>query len=258
MKEENVLFYKMVDWEKRLKREKDSFKELLREYDPSVSKLLDLGCGVGHHLIEFAKWGFHGLGIDFSEESIDEARKRANEAGLNHLLDFSVGDMRELSEFAGSEKYEFIMCIGNSFALFTLEERTEIINQSIEMLKPGGQILIQVVNYLKFDVESEWTINPKIFRNSEGLLHFFVRILEWESEKKDKVKMYVQSLIQKEDNLEEFEQIQRIAEFFVVRKNDFAFFDNNDNFKINFYGDYNKTPFQEEDSNDLIISIEKS
>ena len=257
MKEETVLFYKMVDWEKRLKKERDSFKEILDKYEPSNSKILDLGCGVGHHLIEFAKWGFQGLGIDSSEESIDEAIERTKEAGLSQKLDFSVGDMRDLSKFADIGKYDLIMCIGNSFALFTLDERSEIIKQSIGMLKPGGQILIQVVNYLKFDDKSEWTINPKIFRNKEGQLHFFVRILEWENEDKDKIKMYVQSLVQKKEDSDEFAQNQRIADFFVVRKSDFLQFENNTNLEINYYGEYNKSPYQEKESNDLIIIVKK-
>ena len=65
MFDESNLFYKMVDWEKRLERETAFFKKNLENLPPSEGEILDLGCGIGHHLTMFAQWGYKGLGLDF-------------------------------------------------------------------------------------------------------------------------------------------------------------------------------------------------
>ncbi len=257
MSKDSNLFYKMVDWEKRLDREKNFFLNLVKNFKPSENNVLDLGCGIGHHLILLANWGYHGYGIDYSEESIDLAIKRMKEYNLEHLLNFSFGDMRYLQEIISDKKFDLIICLGNSFALFSQEERHNIIKQAIASLKPGGKIVIQVVNYLKNKEKSVWTINPKAFRDTNGLISFFVRILEWLDVDKEKVRMYVQRLKQQENNLEEFEQSQKTTEFFVVRDEDFRIFSEDNNLKFRFLGDFNYSSFDEEKSNDLIILIEK-
>ncbi|MBC7194491.1 MAG: class I SAM-dependent methyltransferase, partial [Caldisericia bacterium] len=41
----------------------------------AFDKTLDLGCGIGRHLIEIGKRGFFGVGIDFNERYIDLANR---------------------------------------------------------------------------------------------------------------------------------------------------------------------------------------
>ncbi|MHA2256190.1 MAG: hypothetical protein ACXAAM_08965, partial [Candidatus Heimdallarchaeaceae archaeon] len=156
-----------------------------------------------------------------------------------------------------NRKFDLIICIGNSFALFPLEERIDIIDQAIQVLKPSGKIILQVVNYLKHGTESEWTINPNVFRNEEGMLSFFVRILEWSNNRKEKVNMYVQKLHQDTNNPKEFVQSQKDTEFFVVRKSDFISLENERELDICYLGDFSSKEFEEEKSNDLIVIIEK-
>jgi SAM-dependent methyltransferase len=40
--------------------------------------LLDIGCGTGHHLVEFRKAGYHVTGLDQSSAMLEEARKQLN------------------------------------------------------------------------------------------------------------------------------------------------------------------------------------
>jgi SAM-dependent methyltransferase len=257
MFDESNLFYKMVDWEKRLEREKSFFKQKLESVNPSEGEILDLGCGIGHHLTMFAHWGHKGLGLDFSEASIEIAINKAKEDKIEHLIEYAYADMRELLKSVENRKFDLIICIGNSFALFPLEERIDIIDQAIQVLKPSGKIILQVVNYLKHGTESEWTINPNVFRNEEGMLSFFVRILEWSNNRKEKVNMYVQKLHQDTNNPKEFVQSQKDTEFFVVRKSDFISLENERELDICYLGDFSSKEFEEEKSNDLIVIIEK-
>jgi SAM-dependent methyltransferase len=247
----------MVDWEKRLEREKFFFRRILESIPPSEGDILDLGCGIGHHLSLFAQWGYKGLGIDFSETSVEIASKKAKEDKLEHLLEYIFADMRDLHNTIEDRKFDLIICIGNSFALFPLEERLSIVEQAITALRPGGKIILQVVNYLKHAEDTEWIINPSVFRNDNRLLSFFVRILEWTDDKKDKVNMYVQRLHQDENNPKEFIQSQKETEFFVLRKSDFESLKEREGIQFKYLGNYSENEYDEEKSNDLIVVIEK-
>lgn len=60
----------------------------------NYSKVLDLGCGNGRHLIFFAEQGFDVTGIDISREAIEIAGAWINKKGLNAEL--IVGDVKSL------------------------------------------------------------------------------------------------------------------------------------------------------------------
>ena len=218
MFDESNLFFKMVDWNKRLERERRFFKDYLKDILLDEGEILDLGCGIGHHLMMFAEWGFKGLGVDLSETSIELAKQKAVEAKVNHLLEYLFADMREFSKSISERRFDLIICIGNSLALFSLEERRSIVNQAISALKPGGKLILQTVNYMKYSEDTEWTINPNVFRNEEDLLSFFVRILEWADKKKEKVFMHVQRLHQDSKDTSYFNHSQKFTEFYVTKK----------------------------------------
>ena len=257
MLDEPYLFYKMVDWEKRLEREKSFFKKILEKTNPTSGDILDLGCGIGHHLIMFAQWGYKGLGIDFSESSIEIAVKRTKEEDLEHLVKYIHADMKNLQNEVGNRKFDLIVCLGNSLALFPLEEREEIINQALATLKENGKFVLQIVNYRKHLNENLWLIKPKAFRDENGLIRFFVRIIEWENEEKQQIKMYVQRLYQDSKNPEEFIQSQKVTNFHVLDKTDFYSFEEKKGIKVGYFGDFSYEKFEEDKSNDLIIVLEK-
>ncbi|MCB0877377.1 MAG: class I SAM-dependent methyltransferase [Thermoleophilia bacterium] len=62
--------------------------ELVLERVPDASSLLDVGCGTGRHLVEFALRFERTMGVDATEQYVDRARRLG--------LDARVGDMRDL------------------------------------------------------------------------------------------------------------------------------------------------------------------
>ncbi len=56
---------------------------------------LDLGCGQGRHTLELARRGYNSYGIDFLERPINEAKVRAQKAGIA-AAHFAVMDVLEL------------------------------------------------------------------------------------------------------------------------------------------------------------------
>ena len=56
----------------------------------------DLGCGDGRIVIAAARtFGAHGVGVDIDPARIDEARRNAKQAGVEHLVRFNVQDALE-------------------------------------------------------------------------------------------------------------------------------------------------------------------
>ena len=62
--------------------------EMLRHcLDIDTGDILDIGCGTGHFLRQYLKDkpGLRAVGVDISSSMIDEASRKASEAGLEHL-----------------------------------------------------------------------------------------------------------------------------------------------------------------------------
>ncbi len=119
-------------------------------------KILDLGCGNGRllkSLLPINK-NFNYLGVDFSEDLIEAARK-------NHPdFRFVVADMTELN-FA-PETFDMIFMIASFHHLPTKRERLEILYSLNRWLKPGGYLFMTNWNlwqkrYFKYALYRFWS-----------------------------------------------------------------------------------------------------
>lgn len=99
------------EWEKIYEENRTPWDA--REQDPYVvtlvekgivrpCKTIDLGCGTGNEAIYLTKRGFQVTGIDISEFAIQEAKRRAAEAGVE--CEFIASDVLDISL---EEKYDF-------------------------------------------------------------------------------------------------------------------------------------------------------
>ncbi len=254
--EKEILYKDLVKWEKRLITEAPFFKEILSSIQSISKRILDVSCGTGFHLVMFAKWGYEGVGIDISDQNVEEARKLSEESSTNQKAQFIIGDILELDEFFEDNKFDLIILIGNTFSIFSLEEREKILNSMIELLNDKGKIVIQVVNYLSHSQEKEWFYNPNLSRDEQDQLVFHNRVMEWK-EKEKKVTMYVHKIQQESVNSDDFSLQTKKTEFFVVRTKDFGHLVDNKNLKFSFFGDYHFEEFDEKKSNDLVIILER-
>lgn len=65
-------------------------------------KILDVGCGSGRYSVELARAGAEVVGVDFSEEMLSMARKRAEDAGVTDRTTFISGDFTQWAADAGT------------------------------------------------------------------------------------------------------------------------------------------------------------
>jgi SAM-dependent methyltransferase len=101
--------------------------------------VMDLACGRGRHSISLHEIGLNVTGIDFSNSSIDEAKKFEKPG-----LQFVLGDMRTYLE-AG--KYDYIFNMFTSFGFFgDNSQNQQVVDCVYQNLRPGGIFLLDYLN----------------------------------------------------------------------------------------------------------------
>ena len=119
-------------------------------------RLLDVGCGVGRHVVELARRGYRMTGIDVSRGLLKVGERLAREAGvdveLRHL------DAR-LLDYDSEFDAVFSVC-GGAFSLVpTDEENLAILEGMRRAVKPGGRVVVCAANVYS-DAEQFWQLDP--------------------------------------------------------------------------------------------------
>lgn len=126
-------------------------------------RVLEIGSGAGDVALTLAELvGPTGqiVGVDVNAEILDTARRRATDAGLQHL-EFIAGDARTL-EF--SDKFDAIV---GRFVLMYMADPKEAFAKLITHLKPGGIAAFQ---------EPEYTLYPAFLHPETPLMN---QLITW-------------------------------------------------------------------------------
>ena len=101
-------------------------------------RLLSIGCGIGNHEVIIAKLGLakHIDAFDFSDASLEIARKNADLAGVN--INFYQDDFNNF-QIAEDRKYDVVFCSGSLHHVKEIERFMSIVHQS---LKPEGYLIV--------------------------------------------------------------------------------------------------------------------
>ena len=108
-------------------------------------KIIDIGCGTGRHAIELTKRGYTVTGVDLSENQIERAREKAQEAGVT--IDFQVQDARNLP-FDGEFDLAIMLCEGGFPLMETDEMNFDILKNATKALKDKGKLIFTTLNGL--------------------------------------------------------------------------------------------------------------
>lgn len=133
--------YDMVLYNKdRNAFEIDVIKKHAKLTDKSV--VLDVGSGVGHHVKELSDINVKAVGIDTSPAMITKAKKLYPEQEYFNL------DARDVSSFP-ENKFTHITCF--NFTIYYIQNKNQFFENCYKWLKPGGYIVLNVVDKHKFD-----------------------------------------------------------------------------------------------------------
>lgn len=117
--------------------------ELLEKHLPENGtglRLLDAGCGTGHHLAELRKRGFQVAGVDASKEMLIHARKNNPESEVLEA------DVEEIP--FPDESFDIILSIE---VLRHLPRSAKTISEMERLLKPGGFCLVTATPLLNLN-----------------------------------------------------------------------------------------------------------
>lgn len=131
--------------------------------------LLDFGCGPGLYTEKFAKLGYHVTGVDFSERSVQYAKKSADDKGL--VIDYHIANYLEVDLH---KQFDFITLIYCDYGALNFDERRQLLVKVTAHLRPGGKFLLDVFtpNQLNSFVEGQtWTLHSEggFWRQGEHL-----------------------------------------------------------------------------------------
>ena len=207
-------------------------------------KILDLACGKGRHSRYMASKGFDVTGTDLSENSINFARQFESDN-----LSFFQHDMRKSFRI---NYFDFIFNIFTSFGYFDKEaDNVTALKCVAEGLKSDGVFILDYFN-------SNWvrhTMIPNYTQTAAGIdFHIkkhienghIYKTIKFEAASEDggqsvKTKYKFQEKVRL-FSLAEFEDIFETAGLKIIEK----------------FGDYNLNPFDEQNSNRLIIKAVKN
>ncbi len=103
----------------------------------SAGRALDLGCGTGTNAITLAQHGWRVTGIDFAGKAIRQARRMAQQHGLD--IEFKQGDVSRLTGVNGP--FDLVLDIG-CFHSLPARSRERYAANLPQLLAEGGTFLL--------------------------------------------------------------------------------------------------------------------
>lgn len=101
----------------------------------STTKVLDIACGKGSTAFYLAeKYGCSVVGVDISEELIQEANETCKKKGLENKVKFELGNAMDLP-FPDNR---FDVAISQGILVF-VDDKTKTINEASRVIKNGGK-----------------------------------------------------------------------------------------------------------------------
>lgn len=145
------------------------------------TSVADFGCGPGLYTALFAENNADVTGIDFSERSIQYARKTAEQKGLN--INYF---QQNYLEFETEKRFDIITMIFCDFCALSHAQRKVLLAKFHEFLKPGGSVLLDVHSLNVFDSREEvatYEYNQLDNFWSADNYYGFLNIFKYEKEK---------------------------------------------------------------------------
>lgn len=120
-------------------------KKALDPYITKKKKVIEIGCGGGYYLMNYATKCAKYLGIDLSPINVEIVKEQIKQKGYKNA-EARVGDATDLAGIA-SDSYDIVLCLGPLYHL-NREDRKKCISESKRICKPGGIIVFAFINKL--------------------------------------------------------------------------------------------------------------
>lgn len=115
-----------------------------------ITAIADFGCGPGLYATRLAEQGAKVTGIDFSENSLNYAKRVAEKKGLS--INYIHTDYLD---FETEDRFDLITMIMCDFCALSPTQRKSLLSKFRSLLKPGGSVLLDVYTLNSFDQKEE-------------------------------------------------------------------------------------------------------
>lgn len=202
------------------------------------AKILDAGCGLGRISVELAALGLDVTGVDIIQSELDAARESAEAEGVPLTL-----INHDLRSFQAREQFDCAINLYTSFGYCaTIEEDMKILKNIADSVKTGGTFIIECTS--RETAIMYFTAGEEFERAGYKVVTHFEVVGAWES-LRSQWTLYPLESKQAIDHT----FIQRLypATFLRDKLIDFGYS------KVNIYGDFDKSPYNEHARTMLII-----
>ncbi len=163
----------MTGFDKRFVHERPFFNLLVQRF--GITTALDAGAGTGFHSLLLGQLGVHMMAMDVSNKMLERVKAHAKDLHLKiDIVESTFQDMPHRL----NKKFDAVVCMGNSLPhLLTREELVQSLKNFSAVLRPGGILFIQILNYARI-----LTSRERIQSVKEAGAITFVRFYEFHEE----------------------------------------------------------------------------
>ena len=202
------------------------------------AKILDAGCGLGRISVELAALGLDVTGVDIIQSELDAARESAEAEGVPLTL-----INHDLRSFQAREQFDCAINLYTSFGYCaTIEEDMKILKNIADSVKTGGTFIMECTS--RETAIMYFTAGEEFERAGYKVVTHFEVVGAWEG-------LRSQWTLYPLDSKQAIDHtfIQRLypATFLRDKLIDFGYS------KVNIYGDFDKSPYNEHARTMLII-----
>ncbi|MFG0261779.1 MAG: class I SAM-dependent methyltransferase, partial [Novipirellula sp. JB048] len=113
---------------------------------PSLTSILDLGCGSGRTAVELAARGYQVIGVDLSQRMLELMLAKAAQSGLQDRIHAVRANLVQLDGFA-PHHIDHAVCLFSTLGMIQgRDHRREMLRHVARILVPRGRFVLHVHN----------------------------------------------------------------------------------------------------------------
>lgn len=141
---------------------------------PQAASVLDVAAGTGNLAVELCKRGHEVTALDLDAMMVLRMNEKRETLGLSGLTPLLM-DMRRIDALPASS-FDAVLCVGNSIVhLDSLPEIGTTVALMAQLLKPGGMLILQTVNYDRILDQGVTSLPPLKHAEPDGSTVTFLR-----------------------------------------------------------------------------------
>ena len=175
----------MTRFDERLPKERAMLQAWIERY--GFQSAIDVACGTGLHTIILAQAGIQVVGADLSNAMLAQAQSHAKQVGVQ--VEWRQASMENVSVHV-QKTFDAAFCLGNSLPhLLTSQEFDAAAASFSRLLRPGGMLVIQLLNYTRILSEKERIVGihrhdateyVRFYDFLDPLIRFNVLTIQWQ------------------------------------------------------------------------------